>query len=452
MNLLCPHCARTLRIPTEKARPEVKVQCPGCRKVFALAEAAPAPAAPRGPAAPQAPAPQPSASPQAQAAPPAAPPAAAAADTAAGGAASPRRRARGPRPGAWRTCAHHSGKRSEGVCSECGKGWCSECVKRQGTAAICPECDALCVSTADREKAERVARQRRRPLRDELGTVLTYPLRDPVAYIMMALVVGAFSVAAKVAAFGGLIGIVFYYGFLYAYAFTAINRVSAGNTTDFMPNIGDINDLLKQVFLGVAAMIVSIGPLILLVLLGLGAALAMIGGGGGGEPVFDQAGAPPELREMLQEQGMSEEEIAEIGDGFGTEGEEGDTPYSDSGVSAAAVGTGIGVLIAFAFAALWALLYSPIALIAAAISQSFFATLNPMTGIDAIRRMGSIYWEAWLIYTGIAIIGGIVASIVGIMPFLGSFLAAFVEAYSFLSFGCLLGFAVYKRAEELGVD
>ena len=104
------------------------------------------------------------------------------------------------------------------------------------------------------------------------------------------------------------------------------------------------------------------------------------------------------------------------------------------------------------FALLWALLYSPIALIAAAISQNFFATLNPVTGIDAIRRMGSVYWEAWFIYTGIVVVGGIVASILGIVPFLGGFLAAFVQSYSFLSFGCLLGFAVYKKAEELGVD
>jgi hypothetical protein len=296
---------------------------------------------------------------------------------------------------------------------------------------ICPDCDALCVKTADKEEAERVARQRRRPLRDELGTVFSYPLRDPTAYIMMAVIVGVFSVAARVAAFGGLIAIVFYYGLLYAYAFTAINRVSAGNTTDFMPNISDITDLLKQVFLGLAAMIVSAGPLIVLIVLGLGAALAMIGGFGGGEPAFDEAGAPPEFREMLREQGMSEEEIAEIEEGYGTEFEEGDDPYSDAGGSAAAVGTGIGVLgllIAFFFAVLWALLYSPIALI------------------------GSIYWEAWLVYTGIAIAGGIAGGIVGVVPFLGTFLAAFVDSYVFLSVGCLLGFAVFKRAKELGVD
>ncbi len=434
MNLLCPHCARTLRIPTEKARPEVKVQCPGCRKVFALAEAAPAPAAPRGHAAPQAPAPQAPA--------PAA--AATAGGAAGGGAAAAPRRGRGPRPGAWRTCARHSGKRSEGVCSECGKGWCSECVKRHGTAAICPDCDALCASTAEREEAERVARQRRRPLRDELGTVITYPLRDPMAYVMMAVVVGLFSTAAKVAAFGNLFGMLFSQGLLYAYSFAAINRVSAGNTSNFMPEIGDITDLINPVRLGVAAMIISSGPLFLLLLvLGVSSVFALASPRAASqEPAHEATAMPEEVRQLLQEQGMSDEEIAEFEKGYGLEGE----------INAPAAGTALGALIALPFALLWKLLYSPIALIAAAISRSFFATLNPVTGIDAIRRMGSIYWEALVVYTVIAFASFIASAVLGLVPFLGGFLAAFVQSYAFLSFGCLLGFAVYKRAEELGVD
>jgi hypothetical protein len=297
-----------------------------------------------------------------------------------------------------------------------------------------------------------VRRLRRRPLRDELGTVLTYPLKDPTAYIMMAVVVGLLTVAAKVAAFGNTFGWLFSQALLYAYAFTAINRVSSGDTTNFMPEISDVSDLIKTVVLALGAMLVSAGPLILLVVLGLGAALSMIGPGmGGGDPVFDSAGAPPEFREMLREQGMSEEEIAEFEESYGADLDQED-PYAEPEVSVAAVGAGIGVLIAFPFAALWALLYSPIALIAAAISRSFLATLNPLTGIDAIRRMGSVYWEAWFLYTGIVIAQAIVSAILGFIPFLGPFLAAFVQCYAYLSFGCLLGFAVFKRAEVLGLD
>ena len=452
MTLRCPHCGRTLRIPTEKARPEVKVQCPGCRQVFALAQAAPATAqpapAPQAPApqapAPQAPAPQ-APAPQAPPHPatPVAPAPAVAAGAAAAGAAA-RRPVRAARPSSWRTCSRHSGKRSEGVCSECGKGWCSECGKHQGTAIICPDCDALCTSTAEREEAERVARQRRRPLRDELHTVLTYPLRDPMAYIMMAVVVGLFATASRVAAFGGIFGVLFSQGLLYAYSFTAINRVSSGNATNFMPEISDITDLINPVRLGVAAMIISSGPVfVLLLMLGVSSIFALGSlGGGAEEPSYEAAGMPPEVRQMLVDQGMSEEEIAELEEDYAAAPE----------VSAPAVGGAIGALIALPFALLWKLLYSPIALIAAAISGSFFATLNPVTGVSAIRQMGSVYWEAWFIYTAIALVGGIGAAILGVVPFVGGFLAAFVQSYTFLSFGCLLGFAVYKKAEDLGVD
>ena len=58
------------------------------------------------------------------------------------------------------------------------------------------------------------------------------------------------------------------------------------------------------------------------------------------------------------------------------------------------------------------------------------------------------YWQV----TAIALVGGIGAAILGVVPFVGGFLAAFVQSYAFLSFGCLLGFAVFKRAKELGVD
>ena len=305
---------------------------------------------------------------------------------------------------------------------------------------ICPDCDALCVATAEKEKAELVERQRRRPLQDELGTVLSYPLRDPMAYIMMAVFVGLLSTAAKIAVFGGLIGVLFSTGLLYAYSFTAINRVSAGNTTNFMPEISDISDLIKSVLLGIAVMIISKGPFLLLTIVVGVSIFSLMPGMGAKDPDFD----PEDLQAMLEAEGMTPDEIAEMQEQFGRAG--------DDSTSAPALGTALGAIVAFPFALLWWVLYAPIALIAAAISQSFFATLNPITGIDAIRRMGSIYWEAWVVYTGIAIVGGIGAVILGIVPLIGPFLAAFVQAYTYLSFGCLLGFAVFKRAKELGVD
>ena len=313
------------------------------------------------------------------------------------------------------------------------------------------------MATAEKEKAERVERLRRRPLRDELGTVLTYPLKDPVAYLMMAFVVGVFAAAARVAVMGAIVGVIISTGLLYAYSFTAINRVASGDTTSFMPEISDISDLLKAVFLGMAAMLISKGPMLVLTVVVGVSFLSMIPGMVNETPDFDEeAGMPEGLEAYLESEGLSPEEIAEMKEEYGMGG--GFSPggsgrsSSSSSPSAPALGAALGALVAFPFAVLWWLLYSPIALIAAAISQSFFATLNPITGIDAIRRMGSIYWEAWVVYTIMAVVGGSVAWVLSFIPFIGPFLAAFVEAYMFLSFGCLLGFAVFKRAKELGVD
>jgi predicted Zn finger-like uncharacterized protein len=109
-------------------------------------------------------------------------------------------------------------------------------------------------------------------------------------------------------------------------------------------------------------------------------------------------------------------------------------------------------LAAFVLALLWKLVYSPIALVAAAVSRSFVATLNPVAGLDAIRRMGRTNWAAMAIYTAIALAETIVGGVLSFIPVAGTLLRAFVQSYAFLAIGCLLGFAVFKKAAELHLD
>ena len=110
------------------------------------------------------------------------------------------------------------------------------------------------------------------------------------------------------------------------------------------------------------------------------------------------------------------------------------------------------VFAAFVLAVLWKILYSPVALVAAAISRGFLATLNPLAGIGAILRMGGTYWSAMAIYSLIALVEIVLVTMLGMIPIAGRFLAAFVQSYTYLAIGCLLGFAVFKKAPELGLD
>ena len=273
MTVLCPGCRRAIRVPADReTTPNLRARCAGCGQVFAVADAdrvaAPPPAAPRTPQTTRPPAPP------LPDAPPSIPPAA--------------RPARAGRPAVgWRRCANHRSTPSEGVCTQCGKGFCGECVKRQGTAAICPNCDALCTSAAEQEQQEERARMRARPLTAELGTVLAYPFTDKVAYVALAVFVGVFA---------------------------------------------------------------------------------------------------------------------------------------------------------------------PIALVAAAISRSFLATLNPLAGLDAIRKMGGVYWTAMAVYTAIVVGAALFGGILSLIPIGGRLLKAIVDSYAHLAIGCLLGFAVFKKARELNLD
>jgi hypothetical protein len=324
---------------------------------------------------------------------------------------------------------------------------------------ICPSCDTLCLATAAKEAEEARARMRARPLTAELGTVFGYPLSDKVGFVLLAVVVGVFSVAASIAAFGAGLAMLFSQGLLYAYAFNAINKVSAGDLKSVMPNVGDVSDLVEPLRGGVAAFLISTGPLVLLAFLhppaevlgsaGLSAPAALTGA----PAATPEPTLPPQVQELVvepaggdEEEGAAEENGTEGGTTAGTDGGRPDEAgYPDTGVPG-------WVLLAYVLTIVWKVLYSPVALVAAAISRGFLPTLNPVAGISAIRSMGSTYWSAMGVYTGIVVVETVLVAVLGFIPLAGKFLGAFVQSYTYLAVGCLLGLAVFKKAPELGLD
>ena len=77
---------------------------------------------------------------------------------------------------------------------------------------------------------------------------------------------------------------------------------------------------------------------------------------------------------------------------------------------------------------------------------------DPLAGIGAIMRMGGIYWFAMGVYTAIVLFETLAVGALNLIPFAGRFLSAFVQSYTYLAIGCLLGLAVFKKAPELGLD
>jgi hypothetical protein len=298
----------------------------------------------------------------------------------------------------WRRCANHRQARSDYVCPKCLSGFCDPCTQKVQSAAICPACEGLCVGAAAYSEKQEKTRQRARSMMDEVGVIGTYPLNDRIAYVMLALFTWFFGLFSSFP-----IMYVLSKGVLTWYSFNALSKVAIGNMRDVMPDFHDISDITNALRLSLAALVTSAGPLFLCVFLLPGA--------------------------QIFTGGRSRDFAIE------------DTPV-----------IGPGTVLLLALTLIWALAYMPVALTVAALSKSIGSTLNPVIGIDTIKKMGGTYWQALAIYGGILIGQAVLAFIFGFIPFAGGVFRGFIEAYTSLAVGCTLGLAVFKKAVELGWD
>ena len=344
----------------------------------------------------------------------------------------------------------HHPVRSHSVCPACVKGYCEACARPQTVqnAVICPSCDGLCVRASQYEESQTRGQQQARSLMQELGTIVAYPLRDPLGLVMLSLFTWFFGLLAKMALFGGFAGIILSQGVLLSYCFFAVSRVSSGNLRDFTPDFRGISDLIEPLRLGLAVLLISSGPLLLVTFLGLG--VALFGAERAAVPSLPVAHAhsqPPPSPEAEEE---PEEKAEEKGTDEGQPAA-GREEREDRGPASTPV-TVAGGLVLFGIAVLWKLVYTPAALTVAALSRGFFKTLNPVVGLDTIHKMGGIYWQALAIYSFFAGAEWLLGAALSFIPIAGGVVRSFVDAYAYLAIGCTLGFAVFKRGRELGWD
>ncbi|MBM4259213.1 MAG: hypothetical protein FJ147_25350 [Deltaproteobacteria bacterium] len=313
------------------------------------------------------------------------------------------------RPGAWRQCLEHPHAKAETMCPTCAIGYCQECKK-----SICSTCDSPCIPTSGYQKWLDEQRMRSRPMMDEIKTILAYPLQDPMAFIIFAMITGFFGFAALFSPRA----IIFSWGILLWYSFHTPYQVASGNLTRFIPEFNDISDITHPLRLSGAALLITWGPLLLLGVL----FTANVGWGmnfssimGGAPTVEEETVASP----SPEEDRLSEEVQSLLGD---IEGEIADSeesaesnkpekpaprhtpePTTTAAAAATAGETTTGVSVLLLLALLWKVAYTPVALIVAALSKNVTSVLNPLIGVDTIRRMGPVYWHVLLIYTGLTV-------------------------------------------------
>ena len=110
---------------------------------------------------------------------------------------------------------------------------------------------------------------------------------------------------------------------------------------------------------------------------------------------------------------------------------------------------------------LWGAFYFPAACAVAGYTRSFSATINPLVGLDTIKRLGGTYVKILLMGLVLVMASGIVATILGAilapfdLPGMGNIPAKFIGAlfgfYLSVVFSCVIGYAMFKKSDALSI-
>jgi hypothetical protein len=371
-------------------------------------------------------------------------------------------------------CHFHPDVESKFVCRVCGATFCKQCPNFVGgsNVALCKLCGDLCKPVEEvRQKVAHAQFQSSGFGFADFATALRYPFQNIISLIFGAALYGLLLV-------GGFRGRILASALVFGCLSIVINKVAYGKLDrNFLPDFSSFNlwdDVAAPIFLGLGVAAVTIGPTILL------AAVLLFGLFGGATPSEHAAAQMKAEQEQTQ---LTDEDMAVLVDGDDPEREaevakkiESLRPANQIAEQAKAseesqsfpsqmlaylTGSPALVVLLFVLTLGWALLYYPMALSVAGFTEDFWSVVNPLVGLDIIRRMGLTYAKAFAMYACVQL-GGLVLSVgVGIvlapfnMPFIGNLPATFIDGmltfYASLVVACILGLALFKTADRLGI-
>jgi hypothetical protein len=110
---------------------------------------------------------------------------------------------------------------------------------------------------------------------------------------------------------------------------------------------------------------------------------------------------------------------------------------------------------------LWGCIFFPAACAVAGYSKSFIATINPLVGLDTMKRLGGAYLKILAMGFVLVVMAGLVSIVVGAilsplnLPRMGNVPATGITAlftfYFWTVFSCIIGYALFKKADKLGL-
>jgi hypothetical protein len=374
-------------------------------------------------------------------------------------------------------CRNHPQAPPQYICRACAATLCEVCPKIVSKIPLCPLCGELCKPYA--EVQIKVAHKEFQSYAfgfADLSRALAYPLQHKVALLCGAAVYGFLLLA-------GFRGHVIAWVIMFGCISHVISQVAWGRLNrNFLPDFSAFSpwdDVAVPIGLGIGITVVTWGPVIGLVLALLfgvvsGPRLSPLGATQGEAEQHSLAPSPEELA-ALTDPDADPEKLAEankkldqlrpeyqISQEAERSKQEQNDPTAAFRFFMSHLRAPILIVLLFLLSLAWAIFYYPMALAVAGYTQSFGSVINPLVGLDTIRRMGTTYFKAFGMVLLIQVVGFIVSVIVAMvtapfaLPFVGNLPAGFINAsvtfYFNLVIACLLGLSLYRCADRLGIN
>lgn len=377
----------------------------------------------------------------------------------------------------------HAEHQRDYICRVCGATFCRACVKFPEGAriALCAQCGDFC-----RPFAEVRARQEHSEFQasgfglGDFKLALAYPFKNVVSLLFGAALYA-------VLLFAGFRGQILAYAIIFGCISIVINKVAYGKLDkDFLPDFGSFSawdDLFMPLLMGIGVTAVTIGPTLLLL-------AALLFGWIGGSPDTAPADSPALADAQAQtSQGADgsrlEEDIDTLLDSEADPQKQAEAMKSVQAMTPAGqisrqleeseaepgmarqvfgqLASRPGLIAILLLVTLgWAVLYYPMAVAVAGYTENIWSVVNPLVGLDTIRRMGLVYAKAFAMYAFVQAIGLVVGLVVGLvtapfnLPLVGNLPATFIDGmltfYINLVVACILGLAIFKSADRLGIE
>jgi hypothetical protein len=376
-------------------------------------------------------------------------------------------------------CYQHPDRATKHICRACATPLCEECPKFVGTSkiAICPLCGDLCsLYEQQRSKAIHQEFQGSGFGFEDFTRALRYPLQHKVALLFGA---GLYGFLLLAGFRGRIIASVVMFGCISH----VISQVAWGRLhRSFMPDFSSfsvVDDVVMPLVLGIGITIVTWGPAIVLFCVLIFGLVS----GASSPPTEGLNAQGAQSSDQLDEESLSilmdpnadphkqaeaAKKLDQLRPGYQVSKDaeksqkELNDPTADLRLLMSHFQAPILIVLLLLVSLAWGIFYYPMALAVAGYTESFGSVINPLVGLDTIRRMGATYFKAFGMVLLIQIVGFVVAVIVAMitapfaLPFVGNLPATFIDGsvtfYFNLVVACILGLSLFKCADRLGIS